>query len=472
LTNGSGRLDLAQEIASAKNPLTARVFANRVWSWHFGSPLVSTPSDFGVRTASPVHRDLLDWLAASFVEHGWSVKQLHRWIVLSSTYRQSSDANVQALAVDPDNQLFHHFQRRRLEFEALRDTLLAAAGTLDLQAGGLPDDLMKEPFTTRRTVYAFIDRQNLPGMLRTFDYPNPDVSSAGRFATTVPQQALFMLNSPFVQEQARALVRNVEGRARRPGAPGDGGRDGPVPPEAARVRALYRIVYQREPDAGELELARAFLRRPARVVETRVTTPAGWQYGYGEYDAADNRVRGFTAMGSRRDGRISPGEKYPDAKFGHLSITATGGHPGRAPEYASIRRWIAPGLGKLTVEGTLAHANANGDGVRGRIVSSDGGRYGEWTVHNSKAETKLELEVQGGETLDFVVDCLGNPTADGYTWAPSLVFTPGPESGEMAVRSWNAKKDFENTAKPAVPLTRWEELAQVLLLSNELAFVD
>ena len=474
LTNGSGRLDLAQEIASAKNPLTARVFVNRVWGWHFGRPLVSTPSDFGVRTAAPVHRELLDWLAASFIESGWSVKQLHRWIVLSGTYRQSGDilgprpspvasserpgtAAVPG-TVDPDNALLHHFPRRRLDFEAMRDTLLAVAGTLDVTPGGLPDDLTKQPFATRRTVYGFIDRQNLPGMFRTFDYPNPDVSSAGRFATTVPQQALFMLNSPFVQEQARSVIKRTELSAAKS--------------DADKVRALYRVLYQRQPDAVELKLARDFLRRPSAVTETRVTTPAGWQYGYGVYDPASNHVRDFTPMTVRRDGRISPAEKFPDATFGHLSITATGGHPGRTEKQASIRRWIAPGVGKLTVEGTLAHANANGDGVRGRIVSSDGGRYAEWTVHNGKVETKLDLEVQGGETIDFMVDCIGNPTADAFTWAPTLVFTPGPDSGEMAVRSWNAKKDFETAAKPVVPLTRWEELAQVLLLANELAFVD
>ncbi|MBL9203420.1 MAG: PSD1 domain-containing protein, partial [Opitutaceae bacterium] len=205
--DGSGRLQLAHAIADAKNPLTARVFVNRVWGWHFGAALVRTPGDFGVRTEAPAHRALLDWLAASFTEGGWSVKQLHRTIVLSATYRQSAVGHAAATAADPDNQLLHRFNRRRLEFEALRDTLLAVSGSLDLRAGGLSDDLVKEPFPVRRTIYGFIDRQNLPGVFRTFDFPNPDVSSAQRFATTVPQQALFMLNSPFVQEQARALMR-------------------------------------------------------------------------------------------------------------------------------------------------------------------------------------------------------------------------------------------------------------------------
>ena len=243
--DGSGRLELALAIADPKNPLTARVWVNRVWGWHFGPALVRTPSDFGVRTEAPVQRALLDWLAATLVEGGWSVKQLHRSIVLSSTYGQASGEDPRATAADPDNLWLHRFNRRRLEFEALRDTLLAASGALDLKAGGLPDDLTKQPFATRRTVYGFIDRQNLPGMFRTFDYPNPDVSSAQRFATTVPQQALYLMNSPFALEQARRVLE-------RPELKGAGN-------DTDRVRALYRVLYQRAPDRDELALAKAFL---------------------------------------------------------------------------------------------------------------------------------------------------------------------------------------------------------------------
>ena len=247
--DGSGRLELARAIASPANPLTARVFVNRVWSWHFGAPLVRTPSDFGVRTEAPVQLDLLDWLAGSFVEGGWSVKQLHRAIVLSNTYRQSSDVVAAAASLDPDNQLLHRANRHRLEFEALRDTLLVDSGQLDPTPGGLPDDLAKVPFTRRRTVYGYIDRQNLPGMLRMFDYPNPDASSPQRFATTVPQQALFMMNSPFVQEQARHLAARAE--------------VGGHATEADKIRKFYRVLFQRNPDADELRLAAAFLAQPA-----------------------------------------------------------------------------------------------------------------------------------------------------------------------------------------------------------------
>ncbi len=455
---GSGRLDLAEEIVDPKNPLTARVMVNRVWGWHFGDALVRTPSDLGVRTEAPVQRALLDWLAASFVEQGWSVKQLHRSIVLSSTYRQSSDGDPKAAAADPDNRLVHRFNRRRLELEALRDTLLAVSGTLDRKAGGIPDDLTKEPFATRRTVYGFIDRQNLPGMFRTFDYPNPDVSSSGRFATTVPQQALFMMNSGFALEQARQLVQQPAVKSAKA--------------DQEKITALYRVVYQRPVERDEMQLALEFVRRPANAMEARQVTSAGWQYGQGRFDEAASRVRDFQLMTVRKDGRVSPAAAFPDEKAGRLSVTATGGHPGKDPAVASIRRWNVPGRGRVKIEGTLGHANPAGDGVRGRIVSSEGRRYGEWTVHNTKAETKLELEVHAGGTLDFVVDGIGNPNSDGYTWAPIIAFTPDTDASYLSARTWNAKADFDKDAKPVPPLTRWEALAQVLLLSNELAFVD
>jgi hypothetical protein len=244
-TNGSGRLELARAIASTNNPLTARVYVNRVWLQHFGAGLVGTPGDFGVRTEVPLHRELLDYLAASFMENGWSTKKLHRLIVLSATYQQSSDATPANLAADPENRYLGHMNRRRLDFESLRDTLLAVSGKLDLQVGGLPVDLVAEPFPTRRTVYGLIDRQNLPGIFRTFDFANPDTSNQNRFHTTVPQQALFLMNSPFVLEQARNLVRRAEiVRAKS---------------EAEKIESLCELVWQRPAETSEVQLAEKFI---------------------------------------------------------------------------------------------------------------------------------------------------------------------------------------------------------------------
>ncbi|MAT14820.1 MAG: hypothetical protein CMJ46_06065, partial [Planctomyces sp.] len=186
-SQGSGRLELAKKIASADNPLTARVFVNRVWMLHFGNGIVRTPSDFGARSDPPTHPELLDHLAAQFVANGWSVKNLHRLIVNSATYRQSGEPNAEARAIDPENRLLWRMPRRRLEFEAMRDAMLAAADKLDSKHGGTGVDLET---SNRRTVYGFVNRNNFPTLFRVFDVASPDVSTPKRPQTTVPQQAL------------------------------------------------------------------------------------------------------------------------------------------------------------------------------------------------------------------------------------------------------------------------------------------
>ena len=240
----SGRLELANAIADPANPLTARVMANRVWAWHFGTGLVSTPSDFGTRSDPPTHPALLDWLADRFVRDGWSVKALHRRIVLSATYRQSSVPSEKAIARDPANELLSRQNRRRLEFEPLRDSMLAVAGRLDDTVGGRSADLFKTPFATRRAVYGFIDRQNLPGTFRAFDLAGPDTHAPLRYQTTVPQQALFLMNNPFVVEQAKAVTQREDvAWAASP---------------AEKVDNLYRAILGRSPTAEERSLALAF----------------------------------------------------------------------------------------------------------------------------------------------------------------------------------------------------------------------
>jgi hypothetical protein len=240
--DGSGRLEMARAIADPKNPLTARVMVNRVWGHLFGQGIVRTPSDFGVRSDPPTHPELLDWLAARFVESGWSVKQLHRLIVTSRTYRQTS-AVPELAKQDPENRLIGRMGRKRLTWEGLRDNLLLAAGRLDAAVGGRSVDLFKAPFATRRAVYGFIDRQNLPGTFRSFDMALPDTHAPQRFTTTVPQQALFLMNAPFVQEQARALAARAN-----------------ESDPAKRIAALYRLTYSRAPTTDEAALATEFVK--------------------------------------------------------------------------------------------------------------------------------------------------------------------------------------------------------------------
>ena len=453
-SEGSGRLELAKAIASRSNPLTARVFMNRVWGWHFGVPLVRTPGDFGVRTEAPVQLALLDWLSANFMENGWSLRKLHRQILLSSTYQQASDADPKADAVDSDNALLHRFPRHRLDFESMRDNVLASAGRLDLTVGGLPVEIAKEPFSTRRTVYGFIDRLNLPGVFRTFDFANPDISSPQRFSTTVPQQALFMLNSPFVIEQARALVHRPEVERSTS--------------DEARLQALYALLFQRSPEPPEQQDAEAYLAKE-RIRAAQPGMDAGWQYGTGWYDPLVDRTKDFHAFAYSGKERRSPGEAIPDKEFGFVSLTKLGGHPGPNDHVASVLRWVSPADGTIRIEGTLGHASAEGDGVRGRIVSGGGGKLGEWIVKHDKVATNLDVPVKMGETIDFVVDPQTTDTSDSYTWAPRVRMLG--DDLKLSKRSWDAEAEFAPTKK-LTPLTAWETLAQALLVSNEMMFIE
>jgi hypothetical protein len=243
--HGSGRVDLARAITASDNPLTGRVIVNRVWMHHFGEPLVSTPSDFGTRSNPPTHPELLNDLAARFKSGGWSLKALHRMIMLSSTYQQQSIDRPNCRKIDPENRLLWRFNRRRLDLEAMRDTLLLVSGRLDLIMQGRPVDVVNDPKTTRRTVYGLVDRQSLPAVFRAFDFASPDLSTERRPRTTVPQQALFSMNSPLVIEQARALAAQIEAAS---SAPAD-----------RKIALLYRRVLGRTPDSAELQSARRFL---------------------------------------------------------------------------------------------------------------------------------------------------------------------------------------------------------------------
>jgi hypothetical protein len=241
---GSGRLELAQEIVAADNPLTARVLANRTWMHHFGDPLVATPGDLGIRSEPPTQQALLDYLANFAREQGWSVKELHREIMLSSTYQQQSAEREDCRAADPENRLYWKANRRRLEFEALRDSLLLVSGKLDSEMGGRPVEIAKSPYTPRRSVYGFIDRQDLPNLFRVFDVASPDISVDRRVRTTVPQQALYLMNSPPIIEQAQALAaRNEIASAASP---------------AEKITALYQILFQRAPAAEEITIGEQF----------------------------------------------------------------------------------------------------------------------------------------------------------------------------------------------------------------------
>lgn len=250
-SQGSGRLELAQQIVDPDNPLTARVIANRIWMRLMGSSLVATPSDFGTRCPEPLQRDVLDTLARHLIDHDWSIKALQREIVTSMTFRQSSHHRSDAAAVDVANELYWRANRQRLEFEPLRDSMLYVSRELDLTMGGKSVRMTEPPFAKRRAVYGYIDRQDLPNLLRAFDFASPDQSSAKRSQTTVPQQLLFMMNSPFVIERARQIASQI---------------DPSLKPREQVVR-LYREILARDPGPEEVSVATPYLKQPGDAPE-------------------------------------------------------------------------------------------------------------------------------------------------------------------------------------------------------------
>ena len=272
----SGRLELARWISSPKNPLTARVLVNRVWQLHFGQGIVSTPDNFGIRGGLPAQPALLDWLTGEFVKDGWSVKALHRLIVLSNTYRQS---NTTAFETEELAELAPLIvKRRRLSAEELRDSMLAVSGELDGEPGtsesgeflyGAAEDISAmirpnrvaaddEYYTTfkKRSVYLPVVRNMLPDVLSLFDAADPNGVTAIRNETTVASQGLFLLNHPVVREQSRAMAK----RLLAVDLPGSGA-------ENARIELAHQWAFTRSATARELEDTNAFIKAYIQTAE-------------------------------------------------------------------------------------------------------------------------------------------------------------------------------------------------------------
>lgn len=458
---GSGRLELAKAIVDPSNPLTSRVWVNRVWMHHFGAGLVRTPSDFGIRAEAPSHPELLDWLAQRLIKEGWRTKPIHRLILLSAAYQQRSDAPHDPAArelvqrVDPENRLLWRMNPRRLTFEEARDTLLAVTGELDRRLGGRGSDLFPTGKTNpRRSLYGLVDRQFLPSVLRVFDFANPDLHIPTRSETTVPQQALFAMNHPFLADRARALVAHL-----------------PTNDPDAAIRQLYRAAYQRAPTDEQVRAARDFIASsvaeppPAPPVET-----LAWHYGYVAVDPASGPAADFHPLPHYNGSAWGGGAQWPDAALGWARLTAEGGHPGDDLQHATIRRWIAPRKATVAIESTLIHSEASGDGVRGWIVSGRQGVLKSAMVHNGRTDFNVpSIAVEPGDTIDFVVDIGGGLNSDQHLWSPKIRDL-GESPGSAAPPTWDAARDF--SGPPVHQLQPWEQLAQVLLMANELMFVD
>src|SRR5215467_12357369 len=458
-TQGSGRLELAQAIASKDNPLTARVLVNRVWMHHFGHGLARTPSDFGTRGEAPTHSELLDYLARYFVESGWSIKRLHRLLMLSRAYRQSSQDNVKARQLDPENKLLWRMNRRRLDFEELRDSLLVAGGNLDRTPGGLPVSAIAWPYSNRRTVYSFIDRALVPNDFRVFDFASPDAHSPQRYLTTVPQQALLMMNSPFVIEQAKALMQRPEIAAEKN--------------PRRRIRKLYRLLYGRAPGADEILLGLKYVNDPTNSVAGGVTIDeqkvGAWQYGQGEYDEESRRVKTFKQFEWYLDGEWRNTPMPGDPRTAPAILNGKGGLTYEGKRNALIRRWVAPFDGRVSISGLLEQNFENGcrkcDGVQAIVVPSRLGKTRNWTAGRSSAETPVEeIAVQRGDTIDFIADASKGGSGNGFKWVVTIKQLDGN------AEEWNSLRDFRRPSVGA--LGAWERYSQMLLAAAEFLMID
>ncbi|MEJ6560386.1 MAG: DUF1549 and DUF1553 domain-containing protein [Akkermansiaceae bacterium] len=431
---GSGRLELAHRLTDDRNPLTARVWANRVWMHAMGAPLVESPGDFGFETARPVQLELLDHLAVFLIEKKWSTKALISHIMTSEAWRRESRAPAELIETDPENQFYARANRVRKDLEAWRDSALQVSGRLDSRLGGQPVKLDEAPFVPRRTIYGQVRRGYLSSVMRAFDFPGSEEASMKRSETTTPMQALYLMNSPFLQGEAQGVVKGL-------------GSDSDL--SAATVQKIYQQVLQRPASLAEAGAAVAWL---AKAKPQRTAGP--WDYGYLLDGSLD-----FKTLPLFKDGRWCGGEVVPDAKLGYLQWTHDAGHP--ELDKAVALAWTASESGVLRLRGTLEAVRDQGNGVRARVMRPSGEVLGEWKAGpTEKVPTLLrKVEVKAGEQLWFVVDSRGDQGFDSFRWAPRLF----DEVGKVA----DASEEFVGPG-----LRPLAQLAQVLLLSNEFFYID
>ncbi len=494
----SGRLEMAKAIASKDNPLTARVLINRIWLHHFGRGIVGTANEFGLRAEPPSHPELLDYLSTYLMSDeggpAWTMKKMHKLVLMSNTYQQGSDDNPRYSRKDPDNIFLTKVNRRRLNFESFRDGLIHVSGKLDLMMGGRPVKLTGDTLNYRRTLYGYIDRRNLDDIFKTFDFANPDATTGQRSITTVAQQALFMMNNQMIADLAKRLVNRPE-FAR-------------VNDDAQRIAILYSMIYQRLPEPMELKLGQRFLAEETGGQPTAMTPTTTWYTGYGQW-ARDEKAKVATVRFFHfpyTDGTAWQGSaSRPDKQFGNMHLTAKGGHSGQVKEVAVIRRWIAPRDTTVNITGTLQHfledkakdlydksgadykkgLDVAWDGVTGMIVhgqtlkGSDRSGKELWTS-NSKKDSKghniTDITVRRGDTIDFIVHSREQPHQDYFNWNPTVkvvdALTKEQSGQSLQVNEWTAADEYQGATYKPKPLNTWEKYVQVLLLSNEMAFVD
>jgi hypothetical protein len=451
----SPRLSLAEKLADPANPLTARTFVNRVWAWHFGAPLAE-PGDFGPQTPPPVLLPLLDTLAVAFLEKGGSVKELHRLLLTSRAFRLSADGPRENDAIDEANTRFWKWSRRRLDFETMRDRVLAAAGSLDTsRTGGRSVNLDSAESDHRRSVYAFVDRYALPGTFVSFDLPHPDHHSPKRVETTVPQQALYFLNGPLVLRQAEKIASAPDFAA--------------LSDDAARVRWIYRRLFRRDPSDSERESALAWVAA-ADPADYAPQLGGYWEVRHApDTGAPSDDLATFPVFA---DDVWKTGPDVATAPIRWLHVGPGGGHA--AARHTMVLRWKSTGAGQVRMTGRLERTQKGGSTLAWRIDGNGKPLAEAQLGPDSTADIAgTWIDVKAGDTMDFVLRAPDGDTCGNVKWTLRI---EGRESGSKPPREvGDFAKQFPRSNDPvpgARPANPWADLVQMLWASNEFHFVD
>lgn len=452
----SPRLSLAEKITDPANPLTSRVIVNRVWAWHFGAALAD-PGDFGPQESPPALLSLLDTLAVRFDRSGHSLKQLHRLLLTSRAFRLAADGPPANEAIDQANTRFWKWNRRRADFEVMRDRILATAGTLDTTTtGGRSVPLDSEAADPRRSLYAFIDRYAMPTTLVSFDLPHPDHHSPKRLETIVPQQALWILNGPLILRQAAKLAAHPDLKA--------------LPDDPARIAWLYQRIYQRAPTQAESATTLSwlshlnpadYLPRLSGVWEIRHAPDTGGPLP---------NVSPFPLFA---DGVWKTGPDPATAPIRWLHAGPTAGHA--AAGQALILRWRALGAGEARMTGSIRRTQPGGADLVWNLASPRGESHSSspLTPAGNAAIDGAWIAIKPGDTLDFILRAPHGDSFGGVAWDLRVEGRETPNGSVTEIG--NLQTQFPTADAPTSlppPADPWADLIHMLWAANEFHFID
>ncbi len=451
----SPRLSLAEKIAEPSNPLASRVMVNRIWAWHFNTHLAD-PGDFGVQHAPPTLLPLLDFLALRFNETGGSMKDLHRLILTSRAFRLSADGPAENNRIDEANSLFWKWNRTRADFESARDRILATSGSLDTRRiSGRSVVLDDQVADSCRSVYGFIDRYHLATTFVSFDVPHPDHHAPKRVETTVPQQALFLLNSPLLIRRAESLAYDPEFQKRTD--------------DTSRIEWIYRKIHQRDPTATETADALEWLSK-TEPADYAPRLGGSWEVRYAR--DVNGVLSEDTTFPLFQDNSWRIGPDLATNSIRWIHATPDGGHT--ADGYSLILRWRAGGSGEVKMEGDIKRTQKGGSALEWKISHDGMAQTTQPLGSNQTSRIDSEwIKVSAGSAVDFILRAPENVNNASVGWNLRIF---GRETPDAPPANLGTFKDHFPTPNDPAPEAKsgspWADLIQMLWASNEFNFID